>query len=709
MLLENEALNVYQKYGYTLEKKMTNAYAFAFTKGLYNGVDILTDDKECEDAKKLQNEFNQIGYAVEFRNYQSVEDAENQLFKSFFSVPAVISGLKRKYNSFVEKVLKTLPEGAHYSYIKSPYEVCAYNQDSLIEKPVVGDSLVKFICNEMLRSSGPLLIILEAAAGYGKSCTAYEILNEMLNEKTTKLPFFTELSRDRTASIFKHVLHMEIENQFANKVDTKLVINEIENGRVPLIIDGFDELISKDFSFSSSQFESVENMLSTIVDLLKNNAKILITSRKTAIFNSEEFHNFMMDKEIQYKLYNIVLKEPQIDDWLEKDRKNLVMNLNFPLSQAANPVLLSYLRYSSEVELREIQTECSIVDKYFDFLLRREQVRQNLKIEPDEQMEIFKNFVRYMTDFDVRTFEKKFAKEIILEDESGILELSRLRYNPEERPRKDRLADLLTNHAFLDKKRDLNIGMVNDFILGTLVGYDLIEGVYEKYNPKYHQNLSQTMAVLAAEAFKAQPEEKQKKLWNVFSQEEFEYDPQFMFKIDFELNRKFSKKYENATISDFVVKGINVDEGCEFNSVTFTNVDFYDCSFNLKLFHKASFINCNFYKCSILNKSDEKDAVLFFSCGDTSIFENSNDNESVEEATVSLERRILGMYFKTGNTPRHRQISNIRKDLMGEFEPRLISKELHKLEVLEYIRLNGDLSFVTKKGISYFNSMVSGS
>ena len=69
MLLENEALNVYQKYGYTLEKKMTNAYAFAFTKGLYNGVDILTDDKECEDAKKLQNEFNQIGYAVEFRNY----------------------------------------------------------------------------------------------------------------------------------------------------------------------------------------------------------------------------------------------------------------------------------------------------------------------------------------------------------------------------------------------------------------------------------------------------------------------------------------------------------------------------------------------------------------------------------------------------------------------------------------------------------------
>jgi hypothetical protein len=57
-------------------------------------------------------------------------------------------------------------------------------------------------------------------------------------------------------------------------------------------------------------------MLSTIVDLLTDNAKVIITSRKTAIFNSEEFHNWMIDRNIDYTLSKVTISEPSIENWL---------------------------------------------------------------------------------------------------------------------------------------------------------------------------------------------------------------------------------------------------------------------------------------------------------------------------------------------------------------------------------------------------------
>ena len=143
---------------------------------------------------------------------------------------------------------------------------------------------------------------------------SYELLSRFLKISNTKIPFFTELSRDRKATIFSHILRKEIEEQFANRVDSSVVIGEIKKGRIPLIIDGFDELISKDFSFNTSEFQQVESMLSTVVDLLSDNAKIVITSRKTAIFNSEDFYNWMSNRNIDYTMAKITISEPCIEN-----------------------------------------------------------------------------------------------------------------------------------------------------------------------------------------------------------------------------------------------------------------------------------------------------------------------------------------------------------------------------------------------------------
>ena len=71
------------------------------------------------------------------------------------------------------------------------------------------------------------------------------------------------------------------------------MIKEIKKGRIPVIIDGFDELLTK-ISLESdiSTLEEVEPMLNTISNLLENKAKIILTTRKTAIFNGSEFERW---------------------------------------------------------------------------------------------------------------------------------------------------------------------------------------------------------------------------------------------------------------------------------------------------------------------------------------------------------------------------------------------------------------------------------
>ena len=55
---------------------------------------------------------------------------------------------------------------------------------------------------------------------------------------------FTELARNRSANIFKYILLDEINIEYPT-LNLELVTKEIKNGRIPLIIDGFDELIIK--------------------------------------------------------------------------------------------------------------------------------------------------------------------------------------------------------------------------------------------------------------------------------------------------------------------------------------------------------------------------------------------------------------------------------------------------------------------------------
>lgn len=704
--------DLYTRYGYEPRKnKATRVYLF--TKSIYNGADIVKTGTN-EEAEELKIQYASSGFAVKIRDFKSIEEAEGFLFKDFFKADGVIQNLKKRYETFVGKLMNNLPENAEYKYIRSSYDYTNYKLDQDDTKTTSigadddGNALVKTITKQINEHVGPLLIILEAAAGYGKTCTAYEILNEFISIPSNKLPFFTELSRDRKASIFKHILAFEIEEQFSNRVDSNVVIHQIKKGRIPLIIDGFDELISKDFSFSSNQFEQVESMLSTIVDLLTDNAKVIITSRKTAIFNSEEFHNWMIDRNIDYTLSKVTISEPSIENWLPKERLEIIQSNNFPVEQIANPVLLTYLRYVNIEELKEMGTEGkSIVDRYFDFLLIREQTRQGLLIEPEIQLRIFRKLVRFLTEWDVKAESKEFIKDLILDYNKTILEDTKKKYTPDKRPRTDQLADILSNHAFLDRKEKGMIGIVNEFVFGTLIGENLIMGKYLQYSQTFYQKLSQMFALLAVQAYQVQPRENKEKLWKVFNDYAFPFEPQFYFKIDIDFKNEIIRTYKQAILNEFNLDTYSFTKKGQFESTIFTACTFNNCTFSLDAFKNSSFVNCRFFNCHLVDNgvaySDEY-FTIFGCTGDNGFVQKIFDCEEVKtNEDVNIEKEILDLYFKKGSfKPRHRQLSYIKNEL-SEFDYKSVSRALHKLESEGAIQLNGDLSFLTRQGISYYN------
>lgn len=146
---------------------------------------------------------------------------------------------------------------------------------------------------------GAQLVILEAAAGYGKTCTSYAILKSMSEvDKLDYVPIFTELSKNRKAAVFRYVLLDEIDRKFSS-LSSKLVISEIQGGKVPLIIDGFDELISRSNpsmkTDNNYDDEDAQTMLDTIAELFQGDCKtkMVLTSRKSAIFTGELFKEWI--------------------------------------------------------------------------------------------------------------------------------------------------------------------------------------------------------------------------------------------------------------------------------------------------------------------------------------------------------------------------------------------------------------------------------
>ncbi|MCB0402966.1 MAG: NACHT domain-containing protein [Flavobacteriales bacterium] len=708
---------LFKSYNYSVSSKSNSEVRiYTLRYGMYHAAEILLINENF-DPKEVKSEFSELGYATEIRPLKDIENIEEYLFEGFFIKTPLGNELKTRYKQFVSKQIKNLPEGSKYEYVKSSYDILQQDETgALIETQSYDSStglpLIEKLNSLMSESKGALFIILEAAAGFGKTCTAYEVLNTFSTKNTKQLPFFTELSRNREARIFKHILLKEIDEQFPNGIKQNIVIEQITKGRIPLIIDGFDELITKE-----SNKDEVESMLTTIVELLKGKAKIIITSRKTAIFNSDEFLNSINESKNEFSLARIEIKEPTIENWLSKERMDLLKQNNFPLDQVANPVLLSYLKNISQEKLQSYlneSQESSLIDKYIDYLLKREQIRQNIKLNTETQLRIFRKLMRFMTEFNITAESKDTIKDLLKSYNQKILQSSLKEYISEEKPSMEDLVETLSNHVFLDRKPNGDIGFVNDFIFGLLVGDNLILNKYEEYYPEIDKILPQDFASKAVQSFKIQSLDRRKVLLEQFNSKPFNFEPKFFFNLEYSYVNKFSREYNNLYIDDNELNNILFESNQQFTECVFSNITFNDCVFKLTAFSDSTFHNCSFYNCHIEpcdNKKFNDFAVFACSANNNFLdnldsFFNSNEKENITENSVHKnlsEIFVLSQFFGIGNLkPRARKFSQL-KDILIDYQPKEINKILSSLKSNGYLYFKDDVGFISKSGINYFN------
>lgn len=706
---------IYNLYGYT-PVDYDGIRVYEFRHGRYFGVDILVEkgEESSSAVKKISQAYKKENFSIAIKSTESFENIELDLFKSFFQVEALKRIMNKRYEDFEAKQLNGLPQGAKYQYISgkflSRYYSSSDNWDLGFSEDEHSDSVLNHIISEVYSNNGPSLVLIEAAAGYGKTCTAYELIHRLCKSNKETLPLYIELSRNREATIFRHILQNEIELQFQNIVTSDVVLYQISKGRIPVVIDGFDELLSKDTALGTKDYHKVEGILNTLFDLLHENAKIIITSRKTAIFSSEDFFSWSTTAKSRFNLLRISLSEPSVGDWLNGEQIKVLEENHFPVENVSNPVLLSYIRNLSLDELKEVSNSNSLVDKYFDLLLNREIQRQNLLMNASLQMRIFLKLARFMCEFNIKSEEKSLIKSLILDYNTSIFNEYIDSFPGYPKPTFDDLAETLSNHVLLDRKSNGTVGFINDFILGTLIGDNIITGKFSEHytNCKLDSVIEEDFASLAVTAFRVQSSEKKSSLCKCLDDFDCSYSQDYQFQKDVYLRSSLSTtQYSDIAIKDMTVTDKLLGSPSQFKNMVFSSCLFIRCVFRKAAFEQSGLIDCKLTDCkwAIDEQHDGDHTMYMITCTsnnglEDTLYDDSKPCSAIDEESIG--RRVLGCFFRNGHFTQMRRITFI-KNALADCDKKELLKEMARLNRQHLIALDGDLCFIQKDGIAFYN------
>ena len=576
---------IYRSYGFEYRKDLSEEKSFVFTitQGVFDNAIILTTaDSASVDALEL--ELSDLGFQVKKEVYISTKHTEESLFSGFFSVRKTKAGFRRDYNTHIENIIQSFPaDDASYDYIRSPFLKNSYSFGD--EEDILGDIYTE------ISSPGPKLILIEAAAGFGKTCTAYEVGKIISEQNDDHIVLFAELSRDRQAKIFNHVLYKEVARSFP-AVSPDLVIREIKNGKIIVILDGFDELLNEreDERF---QFEKSQAMLETIGDILELNAKVILTTRKTAILQGDEFDEWISGHTESFAFTRYSLKSPSIRSWLSYERNTRLEESRVNIKHLSNPVLLTFLRFISDNEFDDVLANPNaIVDKYFILLLTREIERQKLELSVTEQSDFMKRLAQHMISRNFTRDSKESIVKYFAECEVSLIELSRSRYRPESRPTFEEMLEKLSNHALLDRSSaDEKIGFVNNFVLGHFVAMDLMETTNEW--------LADSIFLEAAvNAYSSRTYDQRADAWTRLTDSlQYATDDERL-RLELSMLDRVSGNFKNSQFNEIVFDTQSFFETGEIVSCHFNECTFKDCTFDFSRIQNCTFISCIFYGCS---------------------------------------------------------------------------------------------------------------
>lgn len=179
---------LFEQYGYVHKEHNTSVCVYLLNQGMYHGAEVISLDDT--DKSDIVNRYSKLGYSTKLQHFKTVDEAEKYLFTGFFNPKATKADINRRYNEFKEAQLRFYGNSdIEYKYINVPYFVYREADGDIKRgtKDVVSD------IQEEITRKGAHLIIVEAAAGFGKTCTAYELYKSFLNSDQYTKPIFTEL------------------------------------------------------------------------------------------------------------------------------------------------------------------------------------------------------------------------------------------------------------------------------------------------------------------------------------------------------------------------------------------------------------------------------------------------------------------------------------------------------------------------------------
>lgn len=685
MSLKRELENIYKRYGFETAKtyEADDVVVFTLKTGYFDNADIVPlSDKS--NTEKAFAEFSKSGFACTTRKFLTQKETEAELFKGFFSVSSILDRLEKDYSQFTTSIVSPFADDAKYEYINAPYTVNGKRGERSPAVEVVS----------RLAESKPILFLIEAAAGFGKTCTAYEIVN-LLIRNAEYLPLFSELSRNRKAPIFRYVLLDEIDRKFPT-LSSRLVQTEMMNGRVVTILDGFDELLRK--SDDTDEFEKQEPMLETIGQFLTGSAKIVLTTRRTVLFEGDAFHTWAATHADIFELVRIRIGEPSIIDWLPENRLNAINATTLDIKNGlSNPVLLSYLRCIPQDKFDlVVKSPQDLVERYFNFLLEREQIRQELKMSVDTQKSILTIIAEDMISCGYTSEQRDYIVELVLQSCPQELEAAQVLYPASDRPNKEFLANKIASHALLDRssKEENKIGFINEFVLGYFVSKNIL---------KQAEWLNDDLRFLEPAVASYQPRtaaDKTVLLEKIRSSLEF---TSISYRID------FTAKLIGAI--DFLLSADEA-EGLELERVqiglkTISDFQFNDCVFRgchflLSEMSNVTFLNCRFYGDNSANGTPRGPIYILGDIGDGTFLRDAirektfAEQEPAVERTELLERQVLEKFWPIGREKlmhKHRPISGICTG-SGDYKPNELYDAVFRLKKMGLLLQPHQASFV---------------
>ncbi len=675
----NKIISLFEKYGFSYNSTASKEsfLAFTFKSGFFHNAEIVAieaknDDSEAE-IESVARQLEKMGYSTKKTFYKNYEDIEKSLFDGFFNTEEWRKKIKKEYRTHCEKILSILPKGAgSYSYIKAPFTKNGHKGDG---------GIVEDICSSISKS-GPKLIIIEAPAGFGKTCTSYEIINSLSDNINAPIPFFTEFSRDRQAKVFSHIFIREVDRSFSS-VNSNVVIEEVKEGRVAVVLDGFDELLH-DKSSSTDRimnFDNAEPMLETISELLVKNSKVILTSRRSAIFDGEMFNEWLKRYDEKFTIDRYRIEKPEISDWIQSDRLQKLESVGINLEKLSNPVLLSFIRFLDFDNFENLCAQPStIVEKYFASMLEREMERQELRMSIEQQTSLLSIVAGDMCEKNYTSDSRDKIINVIKERGSDLLDVVRSSYSPKERPTLDKLATTLSNHAFFDRSNqgDNNIEFVNEFVFGNYICENIIH-VDDEWMAS-----DERFVEPAVFSYVPRDESSKEFLWEKLSfMKEFLDSSSRMRCESLLLGNVSESTYDQCEITSLIFKDVSFFEKGSIADSVFNECTFKGVSFNFNNFDNVTFLSCSFWDCTFANNS-EQTSLSFYNCKDNNGFVDSLDkvvDGDERDLSVGVDYYIFSKIWPMGSQSMER-LHYFTKNLFHTdlFSRREIIAEIKKLK-----------------------------